>query len=303
MRTYTFNECYELLHVDPKTFRGWLKEAGIDPDHQVSRSDRRIRFLTEEQLRKLAEDHGRLLQGSAHDAEEAISPGAFKLLMDRMTRVEEEIARSSGRLEQESEHLSDLLEARASEYRLMLDERLAELALSWTNQSHDLLAQLLALESKVDQATEEQSTRLNHISTEQEADQGEIKHLQEQLKTQAIAQSEQTASLTNVVTQQSVIREQLATLQENQARDMVSLRSLVLKESEAVWLKLKEISSEASSRQTELVEIKSRSDTQELRLTELFRLIQDERGASEVGSAQKKVRSRPKKNQPMAEGQ
>jgi hypothetical protein len=34
-KTYTFSECYKLLNVDPKTFRGWLDEAGIDPDHQV----------------------------------------------------------------------------------------------------------------------------------------------------------------------------------------------------------------------------------------------------------------------------
>lgn len=70
-----FNECYQMLRVDPKTFRGWLKEAGIDSDHQVSRADRRIRFLTQEQVDWLAQDHGRLLHTPLPDENEGVSSG------------------------------------------------------------------------------------------------------------------------------------------------------------------------------------------------------------------------------------
>jgi hypothetical protein len=58
-RTFTFTECYDLLQVDPKTFRNWLKKAGIDPEKQKSKLDERVRYLDEFQVKKLALDHGR----------------------------------------------------------------------------------------------------------------------------------------------------------------------------------------------------------------------------------------------------
>ncbi len=91
MKTYTLNECSQLLHVDAKTFRKWLDEAGINPDDQVSRADRRVRFLTQAQVEMLAEEHGRRL-GTLTQAT-PISPGAIKLLEDRVSRAEEEMAR------------------------------------------------------------------------------------------------------------------------------------------------------------------------------------------------------------------
>ena len=82
MKTYTLNECSQLLHVDAKTFRKWLDEAGINPDDQVSRADRRVRFLTQAQVEMLAEEHGRRL-GTLTQAT-PISPGAIKLLEARV---------------------------------------------------------------------------------------------------------------------------------------------------------------------------------------------------------------------------
>ena len=61
--SHRFNFCKSqaLLHVDPKTFGSWLKKAAIDPATQVNLADPRERYLTEEQLRRLAAEHGREL--------------------------------------------------------------------------------------------------------------------------------------------------------------------------------------------------------------------------------------------------
>lgn len=106
--TYTFNQCYDLLHVDNKTFRSWLKEAGIDPDHQVSKADRRIRFLTREQLEYLASEHGRIL-GTAPTQEPTITLATFKLLADRVACSEGELARFPGMIEETKQALLDQL--------------------------------------------------------------------------------------------------------------------------------------------------------------------------------------------------
>ena len=54
-------ECYELLQADPKTFRRWLKKAGIYElvKSQVSKADDRVKYLTQEQLEEIAELHDR----------------------------------------------------------------------------------------------------------------------------------------------------------------------------------------------------------------------------------------------------
>jgi hypothetical protein len=127
--TFTFNECYEMLNVDPKTFRGWLEEAGIDPKHQVSRADRRVRFLTKSQVEKLAEAHGRLLRKSSAP-DEPISLGAFKLLVDRVTRAEEALARQPHLLEEVGQQFTAQLTARdeqQAESVSKLDARIAGL--------------------------------------------------------------------------------------------------------------------------------------------------------------------------------
>src|SRR5436190_455585 len=184
MRTYTFNECYELLNVDPKTFRGWLKEAGIDPDHQVSRADRRIRFLTEAQLDQLAEDHGRRLGAKASNDDEVIHAGAFKLLLDRMQRAEEEIARHPHQIEESQQYVEDLVTKIQQEFKqsqVTINGRIADLTLTYANQLNELKAQLQAIEHKVDQMAEMQASRLNQIEAMSQADQDKIKGLQEQL--------------------------------------------------------------------------------------------------------------------------
>lgn len=123
--TYTFNECYEMLAVDPKTFRGWLKEADINPNAQVSRADKRVRYLTKEQVDKMAVDHGRLLRTPSPD--EPLSLGAFKLLEDRVTNTEEGLSQQPDLLEKtEQRFTQQLVEIRES-FTEQLAVQLAEL--------------------------------------------------------------------------------------------------------------------------------------------------------------------------------
>ena len=59
MKTYNFKRCREFLDADAKTFSKWLVKAKIDPKKQVNLADPRERYLTEEQIIMLADEHGR----------------------------------------------------------------------------------------------------------------------------------------------------------------------------------------------------------------------------------------------------
>lgn len=313
MRTYTFNECYELLNVDPKTFRGWLKEAGIDPGHQVSRADRRIRFLTEAQLERLAEDHGRLLRAPSPPSDEAISPGAFKLLMDRMQRAEEEIACHPQQMEEAQRYVEDVitqLRAEFTEHRVTLNGRITELVLSCTEEFKQLQEQLQGVLHNVDQVRETQASRLNQIEAVSQADRDEMKLLREQLDTRienlATSLRSLVLSFDGLQSRQEDLLQRLERSDQDQAQDRASLTALVTKEREQMWLKLAEFSTGAESGKRAIVEIRKLADVQEHRLTELFRLIQQESSTSEAETSQitqKKVPSRSKKTQHIAESE
>jgi hypothetical protein len=60
-KKYSLTECYELLQADPKTFRSWLKKAGIHEQvkSQISKADDRVKYLTQKQLEEIAELHDR----------------------------------------------------------------------------------------------------------------------------------------------------------------------------------------------------------------------------------------------------
>ena len=283
MRTYTFNECYELLSVDPKTFRGWLKEADIDPNHQVSRADRRIRFLTQEQIDRLAVDHGRLLRVPSSDAHEVVSPGAFKLLLDRVQRTEEEIARQEHRIEEATEHREDRVTKLAEglqEYQNSLDKRITELVLASTKEFHELKAQLQATQQKVDQMAETFPAQIGQMNADLLDTRGQMKQWQQQ---QEAHNTDQTtllgtfeASLTGIQAQQHDLQLQLSTKALDQARDSASLQSQLKKAGEEFASKIMALEALASTGKAATVEGKLRADRQEHRLTELFRLFAEE---------------------------
>lgn len=93
MKTYTFSECYELLDVDPKTFRRWLDKVGIDPEKQVSKVDSRVRFLTENQIEDLAAIHGRPWPPQPKPGDQAqAAPSTIKLLSQRVDELAAQLA-------------------------------------------------------------------------------------------------------------------------------------------------------------------------------------------------------------------
>lgn len=299
MRTYTFNECYELLNVDPKTFRGWLKEANIDPDHQVSRADRRIKFLTEEQLNRLAVDHGRLLRGVQEQAEESVSPAAFKLLMDRLARAEEEIARRTPwfevierqqtaiqklednvtDLEGELKHYHTVATEQSDAVRIALSRLIDSLRDDLQSKTDDFQEQLRALEQKADQVTGTLTAQITHITSEQEADLDKIKRLRGQLDEQASDQAEALrkieTSLASTLEQQHAIQRQLESLEKDQARDIADLNKRIEEHSGAAWAKLTEHS-------TSLRSLETNESVADKRVTELFTLIREEVGARQA---------------------
>ncbi|MBA2677561.1 MAG: hypothetical protein H0U76_04085 [Ktedonobacteraceae bacterium] len=91
MKTYTFSQCIELLDIDAKVFRRWVREdLNLGEKDQVSRADSRVRYLTREQLERLAEQHDKVLPADDQTASEDdhSPPGAYKLLVDRMEALE-----------------------------------------------------------------------------------------------------------------------------------------------------------------------------------------------------------------------
>src|SRR5712692_2213916 len=130
MQIYTFGQCARLLDVDPKVFRRWVREdLGLQEEDQVSRADGRVRYLTREQLERLAELHERTLPTDGEQAkQEQVTPGFYKLLKDRLGAAEdrlhacEQIASSAQ--EELTQVLEQLTQREQSAERTVLLERL-----------------------------------------------------------------------------------------------------------------------------------------------------------------------------------
>ncbi len=151
MRTYLFRECSDLLDIDPKVFRQWAREElGLQKGDQVSRADRRARYLTREQLEFLAERHGLTLpDDDALGKPEHVPFASYKLLVDRLETAEEALRASEGtvsslqegftqvqeRLTQVERHLERLAHAQEQP-----DHRLAELEAQHRQQIADVEA-------------------------------------------------------------------------------------------------------------------------------------------------------------------
>lgn len=92
-QTYTFSQCIELLDIDAKVFRRWVREdLGLGEKDQVSRADSRVRYLLREQLEKLAELHDKILPADDQVVNDDYAPpGAYKLLADRMQEIEKSV--------------------------------------------------------------------------------------------------------------------------------------------------------------------------------------------------------------------
>ncbi len=139
MQTYTFGQCSTLLDIDPKVFRELVKkELGLQKGEQVSRADRRARYLTREQLELLATRLGRpLLDDKVLEQPKHIPDASYKLLLDRLETVEEALRTS----EQTASSLQDRL--------TQVEQQVARMT-AWTS----LLERLPAWMTQVDERLE-----------------------------------------------------------------------------------------------------------------------------------------------------
>ena len=90
--TFSFKESYALLSTNAKTFNGWLRKVGIDPDQQVNLVDPRKKYITNEQLHHLAELHGRTLPEwvDEHEAEQQ-EPMTLDNLAERFVAYQQQV--------------------------------------------------------------------------------------------------------------------------------------------------------------------------------------------------------------------
>jgi chromosome segregation ATPase len=88
-KRYTLEECHTALDVHPKTFKRWLKDDHITTE--TSKADKRIKFLTEEQVKRLAELHDKPWPPMTSQEAEVIPVAAYKLLIEQVTRAERQI--------------------------------------------------------------------------------------------------------------------------------------------------------------------------------------------------------------------
>jgi hypothetical protein len=165
---YMLTECYEVLQVDPKTFRRWMEKANITP--QVSKADDRVKYLTQEQLRELAEQHERELSEIGPATEVAMPPGAYKLLLDQVDEL---------RVLAQQTHEEYL--ARTNEAVAHL-EALRRLYEREQQQQHDRLAELISDQWRL--MREHQQELTEQVSREATALSASVRDLEARLHTQ-----------------------------------------------------------------------------------------------------------------------
>jgi len=167
-----------------------------------------------------------------------------------------------------------------NQYRLSVNQQLVDLALAQANQQKTLQEELQALESKVDQIAGTLAAEIKYNRAEDEATLDKIKRLREQIDTHESTQVELEASLAGVTARQKDILLQITELEKEQARDVADLNNRVEKESQRTWLKFTDLASIAEQREktttATIVTVQQQAGAQGLRLTELFRLLQEE---------------------------
>jgi len=124
MRRFNFRSCQELLHVDPKTFGRWLKQANIDPRKQIDKADPRQRYLTEDQVRQLAAEHGRELPPlDLESAPETPAAATIATVDERLAALEQRITLRFDSLEtQHHETRQVLADLQADLQRLLANQ-------------------------------------------------------------------------------------------------------------------------------------------------------------------------------------
>lgn len=184
-----------------------------------------------------------------------------------------------------------------SQYRLATDQQLAALALAQATLQTSLQEGLEALERKTDQVTQRLASQIKSITSQQEADLDKIKRLREQIDTHESAQVEALSqlgvSITGMKSLHDGLQLQISELEKEQARDVADLNSQIEKDSRNIWQRITILASADESQKQAHTGVQQQVSTHELRLTELFRLLQEEiatrQALSEELAAQKKT--------------
>jgi hypothetical protein len=245
------------------------------------------------------------LQAERYQQDQAVT-------QERMSQIQ---AVFTAAMQQQQQEFTATLQQQQEEFNRRLasfDERIVDigtLALAQAQNYQSLKGELQTFERKMDQVAQSLASQINQISGQQKADLEEIQRLRERMdnheSAQVAALSQLEASIAGIRAMHDGLQLQITELEKEQARDIADLNGRVEKESQRTWLKFTDLASIAENRETTttatITKIQQQASAQELRLTELFRLLQEEiatRQALSEEVAQRKASStRAKKAQ------
>lgn len=123
---YPLSKCYELLDIDPKTFRKWIEKAGWQSllKQQKSKADDRVKYLTEEQLKNLAEMHERVL--ALPEQKPTLPASSYNLLIDQIDEARTEAANAFSQVHEAYRTIDAVRESYEKELtalRVLLEEQ------------------------------------------------------------------------------------------------------------------------------------------------------------------------------------
>ena len=137
MKRYSLTECYELLDVDPKTFRSWLAKADITAEQ--SRADPRVKYLTEEHVKQLADAHERTLTTTNGKQDRTIPQGNYKLLFDQISeevKQQAQMLRLLGDALRDHRQYVEQLGVRLITVEAKMERLIADIKATEINQTH-----------------------------------------------------------------------------------------------------------------------------------------------------------------------
>lgn len=204
-------------------------------------------------------------------------------VQERMSQVQ---AAFTAALQQQQQEYTAALQQQQEEFNRRLasfDERIVDigtLALAQAQNHQSLKEELQTLGRKVDHVTQSLASQINQISDQQKADLEEIQRFRERMdnheSTQVATLGQLEASIVGTRALHDGLQLQISELEKEQARDIADLNSQIEKDSRNVWQRLTILVSTDESQKEVVAQIQQQAGAQELRLTDLFRLLQEE---------------------------
>ncbi len=244
-KRYTLEECHTALDVHPKTFKRWLKDDHITTE--TSKADKRIKFLTEEQVERLAELHDKPWPPMASQEAEVIPVAAYKLLIEQVTRAErqiEQIHAEQVTLQAGMVELRNQQETIASLFAAIQQEqaRSAE-AVQYTTQTlHEHGDQIGSLQATLEEHQKQTSAELHSLTTDgvstvsqEQLGQfaSQIEAIQEEMQRNHRATQEQLEQMQTVLEQKAhELNAAIQSAEQEDARDVAQLTATQGQQSE-----------------------------------------------------------------------